>query len=70
MSEYRSAWPASAIGPEEMTLLHSVREAHPDRPPITCLIVQAVRAVYGQSEMSVVTEAFPDRPEADLPMSA
>lgn len=51
MKAYRYPWPASAIGADEMALLHSARES-PEadtRVPITQLIVNAIRAVYGCS---------------------
>lgn len=46
MSEYRYPWPASALTPAEMKLLYLARESHPERPPITRLIAEAVRAAY------------------------
>lgn len=49
MSDYRYPWPASALTPAEMKLLFLARETHPDRPPITRLIAQAVRSVYQSS---------------------
>lgn len=46
MSEYRYPWPASALSPDEMRMLYLARESHPQHPPITRLIAEAVRAVY------------------------
>ncbi len=40
-------WPASAIGPEEMRMLHRVRENGAERVPITRLIRDAVIEAYG-----------------------
>lgn len=42
-------WPASAITPEDMSLLHRVRECGPERTPITELLARAVRETYGQT---------------------
>ncbi len=39
-------WPASALTPADMKLLHAVREARPETP-ITELIARAVRREYG-----------------------
>ena len=44
---YRYPWPASKLTPADMKLLHAVRESRPDRPPITQLLAEAVRAQYG-----------------------
>ncbi len=44
---YRYPWPASALGPKEMAMLHQRRESLPERTPITRLIAEAVRAAYG-----------------------
>jgi len=49
MPEFFYAWPSSQLTPSDMRLLHDTREAHPDHPPITRLIAEAVRATYGQS---------------------
>ena len=46
---YRYPWPASAINPEDMALLHSVRENSEHRVPISVLVARAVRACYGQA---------------------
>ena len=43
----RYPWPASAINPQDMALLHSVREATSPRVPISVLVANAVRAAYG-----------------------
>ena len=42
-------WPASALTPADMKLLHAVREARPETP-ITELIARAVRQEYGRLE--------------------
>ena len=47
MSDYRYPWPASALTPDEMALLHHAREHSSGRVPITQLIAEAVRAAYG-----------------------
>ena len=47
MSDYRYPWPASKLTAADMKLLHDAREAHPDHPPITRLLAEAVRAAYG-----------------------
>lgn len=47
---YRYPWPASAITPQDMALLHSVRESGARRVPITALVADAVRQCYGQSQ--------------------
>ena len=47
MSNYRYPWPASAILPDDMAMLHRARERSPGRVPITRLIAEAVRAAYG-----------------------
>ena len=47
MFDYRYPWPASALTRDEMALLHRARERSPGRVPITQLIAEAVRAVYG-----------------------
>ena len=49
---YRYPWPASAINPKDMALLHSVRESTSPRVPITVLVASAVRATYGQALQS------------------
>lgn len=46
---YRYPWPSSQLTAADMRLLHEVREARPDRPPITQLLAEAVRAAYGHS---------------------
>jgi hypothetical protein len=49
---YRYPWPASAITPQDMALLHSVRESSEPRVPISVLVARAVRAAYGQALQS------------------
>ena len=46
---FRYPWPSSQLTPADMRLLHTARESHPEHPPITVLIAQAVRAIYKQS---------------------
>ena len=41
-------WPASAITPEDMALLHAARERSSPRVPITRLLAEAVRATFGE----------------------
>ncbi len=48
MTGYRYPWPASALGREDMELLHAVRENTSPRVPITKLIALAVASTYGQ----------------------
>jgi hypothetical protein len=45
---YRYPWPASAITPQDMALLHMARESGRRRVPITALVAEAVRSAYGQ----------------------
>lgn len=45
MSYYQ--WPASALGPAEMSLLFHARKRHPRRTTIAALLADAVRRVYG-----------------------
>lgn len=56
MPRYRYPWPASAITPDEMAILHAAREASRPRVPISRLIARAVRETYGQ----VTATARPD----------
>ena len=46
---YRYPWPASAITPQDMAALHSIRENAERRVPISVLVARAVRACYGQA---------------------
>jgi hypothetical protein len=41
-------WPASAITPEDMALIHAVRESSRPRIPITRLLAHAVRETFGR----------------------
>lgn len=50
MSNYRYPWPASAILPDDMAILHRARERSPGRVPITQLIAEAVRRAYAPCE--------------------
>ncbi len=43
---HRYRWPASALTQDEMRMLYLARESHPDRPPITRLLREAVRTTY------------------------
>jgi hypothetical protein len=49
MSVDRYPWPASAISPQDMALLHHVRETTATRLPITELIARAVRQVDAEA---------------------
>lgn len=44
---YRYPWPASALTPADMAVLHAVRESGSPKIPMTELIARAVRATYG-----------------------
>ena len=48
-------WPASALTPADMKLLHAVRESRRDTP-ITELIANAVRREYGTQSMQTQEE--------------
>ena len=48
MPLYRYPWPASAITPQDMAILHAVRESATQRTSITQLIANAVHQTYGQ----------------------
>ena len=62
---YRYPWPASAINPEDMALLHSVRESSRPRVPISVLVARAVRATYGQAiQARALTQPPQERKEA------
>lgn len=50
MSVNRYPWPASAISPQDMALLHHVRETSAVCLPITELIARAVRQVYAETQ--------------------
>jgi hypothetical protein len=52
-------WPASAITPADMALLHAVRESSQPRVPISHLIARAIRQQYGQARV-------PDAPAEPL----
>ena len=56
-------WPASALCPDDMALLHAARESSLPRIPITVLLAQAVRRTYGQGAQftSPVPETQPVR---------
>jgi hypothetical protein len=43
---YRYPWPASALSPADMKLLHHARERDSGRRPITRLIAEAVRVCF------------------------
>lgn len=64
---YRYPWPASAITPMDMALLHSVRESSEPRVPISVLVARAVRATYGQalqSKAQAITQPHNERKAA------
>ncbi len=65
MSTYRYPWPASAITPDDMQQLHAVREASPNSIPITQLIAEAVRYVYGTSKQSGSIESHETTPQRE-----
>lgn len=69
MPGYRYPWPASAISPIEMAILHRVRESSRPRVPITRLIAQAIRHQYGQnsqySQFGQVTETTQPEPQPE-----
>ena len=58
---YRYPWPASAITPQDMALLHSVRETAAKRVPITALVAEAVRQCYGQPQPQALTQSHNER---------
>lgn len=65
MTNYRYPWPASAISPQDMALLHSVRESTEPRVPISVLVARAVRACYGQAlQAKPQTQTHPETKEA------
>jgi len=47
--QYRYPWPASALTRRDMQALHAVREAAPQKTPITELIAEAVRDKYANT---------------------
>ena len=49
MNSAKYQWPASALTPADMKMLHAVRESSPGTA-ITHLIARAVRCVYGPGE--------------------
>lgn len=51
-------WPASAITPADMALLHAAREA--SRVPISRLIAQAVRQTHGRQVQAADAPAIPE----------
>ena len=64
MNTYRYPWPASALTADDMARLHAVREAGPDRVPITQLIAQAVRLAYEQTPVIPFPQPTPELKEA------
>ena len=54
---YRYPWPASAISSAEMELLYKARETGMKRIPITRLVAEAIRQVYGRSVRNPHVEA-------------
>ena len=65
---FKYPWPASCLTAADMKLLHNARESSPDRPPITQLLAEAVRAAYGhlatQPEQGSQPEYKPSLPVA------
>ncbi len=59
-------WPASAITPADMAILHAARESSKQRVPISALIARAIRQQYGQTlpETARQTETQPERKAA------
>lgn len=53
-------WPASAITPAEMALLHQARELSPELQPITRLLARAVRETYGRFEAAMAPATLPE----------
>ena len=64
---FRYPWPASQLTPSDMKLLHDARESHPDRPPITQLLAEAVRAQYGHLTIKPEPVSEPERESALRP---
>jgi hypothetical protein len=56
----RYPWPASAITPKDMALLHSVRETAAKRVPITALVAEAVRQCYGPPQTQTHNQIPPN----------
>ena len=66
MPGYRYPWPASAISPTEMAILHRIRESSRPRVPITRLIAQAIRHQYGRySQFGQVTQTTHPEPQPE-----
>ena len=66
MPGYRYPWPASAIGPIEMAILHRIRESSRPRVPITRLIAQAIRHQYSRySQSGQVTQTAHPEPQPE-----
>ena len=65
MPGYRYPWPASAISPIEMAILHRVRESSRPRVPITRLIAQAIRHQYSQSGQVTETAQPESEPQPE-----
>lgn len=62
----RYPWPASALEPADMRMLHAARERVRPRIPITELLAQAVRRVYTQVEPTNADQ----QPTSALPEAA
>ena len=65
MPGYRYPWPASAISPIEMAILHRIRESSRPRVPITRLIAQAIRHQYSQSGQVTETAQPESEPQPE-----
>lgn len=50
MKSHAYPWPATALMPSDMRSLYEARESDPERKPITHLIAEAVRVVYGSKQ--------------------
>ena len=60
---YRYPWPASALTPQDMAVLHGVRETSAKRVHISALVANAVRACYGH-QPQLRTQPPQERKEA------
>ncbi len=49
-------WPASAITPDDMALIHAARESSQPRIPITRLLAHAVRETFKRYAETAPTE--------------
>ena len=61
---YTYPWPASALSPRDMALLHAVRESSQPRVSITDLVAHAVRTTYGHQAAPNLRVLPPAEPAA------